>query len=272
MFSSVDETDWSFEANKELAIAAEESGFDDALVAARFILTSGRGDHLEAVSTSAALAAVTSRLRLVAAVHPGFWHPGVMAKMAATIDHVSNGRFAINVVSGWFKRRVPRLRRAVARPRRALPPRRGVHRGAEGPVDAGHLHVPRRLLPHPRGVARAASGRAAAPGDLPGRQLERGAPDGRTARRLVLHERQRPRRRAGADRGDRGARRTARPAPVLRPQRLLHRARHGGGGRGGARPHHAPRQQGRGRRRSPGTSRAPGSRRRTASACGRTPT
>ncbi len=104
VFSSVDETDWSFETNKALAIAAEESGFDDALVAARFILTSGRGDHLEAVSTSAALAAVTSRLRLVAAVHPGFWHPGVMAKMAATIDHVSNGRFALNVVSGWFKR------------------------------------------------------------------------------------------------------------------------------------------------------------------------
>jgi FMNH2-dependent dimethyl sulfone monooxygenase len=31
------------------------------------------------------------------------WHPGVLAKFIATADHLSNGRAAINVVSGWFK-------------------------------------------------------------------------------------------------------------------------------------------------------------------------
>jgi len=30
-------------------------------------------------------------------------HPLMVAKMASTIDHVTNGRFALNVVCGWFK-------------------------------------------------------------------------------------------------------------------------------------------------------------------------
>ena len=30
-------------------------------------------------------------------------HPVAVAKMGATIDHISNGRFALNVVAGWFK-------------------------------------------------------------------------------------------------------------------------------------------------------------------------
>ena len=105
VFSSVpQEADWTFEYNARLARTAEEVGFEYCLVAARFILTGGRAEHLEAVSTVAALAPVTTRLRLIAAVHPGLWHPGVMAKVGATIDHISNGRFGINVVSGWFRK------------------------------------------------------------------------------------------------------------------------------------------------------------------------
>jgi len=45
----------------------------------------------------------TERLKLIAAVHPGLWHPGVLAKWVATADHLSGGRVAVNVVSGWFK-------------------------------------------------------------------------------------------------------------------------------------------------------------------------
>ncbi len=104
VFSSLDETDWTFQGNAELARAAEDTGFDATLLAARFILTGGRAPHLEAVSTSAALAAVTSKLRIIAAVHPGLWHPLVVAKMAASIDHLAPGRFGLNVVSGWFRK------------------------------------------------------------------------------------------------------------------------------------------------------------------------
>lgn len=50
-----------------------------------------------------ALATRTEKLQIITAVLPGLWHPGVMAKMLATIDHVSAGRSAVNIVSGWFK-------------------------------------------------------------------------------------------------------------------------------------------------------------------------
>jgi FMNH2-dependent dimethyl sulfone monooxygenase len=45
----------------------------------------------------------TKKLKVLAAILPGPWHPAVVAKQLATIDHISNGRVAINVVSGWFK-------------------------------------------------------------------------------------------------------------------------------------------------------------------------
>jgi FMNH2-dependent dimethyl sulfone monooxygenase len=45
----------------------------------------------------------TERLKVIAAVHPGLWQPAVLAKLGATADQISGGRFAVNVVSGWFK-------------------------------------------------------------------------------------------------------------------------------------------------------------------------
>ncbi|BBH38082.1 alkanesulfonate monooxygenase [Microcystis viridis NIES-102] len=59
--------------------------------------------QLEAFATVAALAPVTKKITLIAAVHPGLWHPGVVAKIGSTIDFISKGRFALNIVSGWFK-------------------------------------------------------------------------------------------------------------------------------------------------------------------------
>lgn len=96
-------TDWTFDYNAQLAQTAEQVGFDYALAQARFIASYGAEYQLEALTTVAALAPVTDRLKLIAAVHPGLWHPGVVAKMGATIDFISKGRFALNVVSGWFK-------------------------------------------------------------------------------------------------------------------------------------------------------------------------
>jgi FMNH2-dependent dimethyl sulfone monooxygenase len=96
-------TDWTFDYNAQLAQTAEQVGFDYALAQARFIASYGAEYQLEALTTVAALAPVTDRLKLIAAVHPGLWHPGVVAKMGATIDFLSGGRFCLNVVSGWFK-------------------------------------------------------------------------------------------------------------------------------------------------------------------------
>lgn len=97
------QTDWSFEANKRYAQIAENIGFDYVLLQTRFFASYGAENQLEASALAAALAASTSKLNIITAVLPGLWHPAVMAKIIATVDQISNGRAAINIVSGWFK-------------------------------------------------------------------------------------------------------------------------------------------------------------------------
>ncbi|WP_272544235.1 dimethylsulfone monooxygenase SfnG [Burkholderia cepacia] len=96
-------TDWSLEYNQQLARTAEAAGFEYALSQIRFTAGYGAEYQHESVSFSQALLHATTKLKVLAAILPGPWHPAVVAKQLATIDHISNGRIAINVVSGWFK-------------------------------------------------------------------------------------------------------------------------------------------------------------------------
>jgi len=96
-------TDWSLGYNQRLALAAEQAGFEYALTQIRFTAGYGAEYQHESVSFSQALLHATTRLKVLAAILPGPWNPAVVAKQIATIDHISNGRIAINVVSGWFK-------------------------------------------------------------------------------------------------------------------------------------------------------------------------
>jgi FMNH2-dependent dimethyl sulfone monooxygenase len=96
-------TDWSFDYNHRLALTAEAAGFDYALAQARFFASYGADKQLEAVTTAVALATVTQRLNIIAAVHPGLWHPAVIANVIASANYISQGRVSLNVVSGWFK-------------------------------------------------------------------------------------------------------------------------------------------------------------------------
>jgi dimethylsulfone monooxygenase len=96
-------TGWTFEENKRYAQTAEQNGFEYALLQTRFIASYGADKQLEAAALGSALAAVTEKINLISAVHPGLWHPAVYAKILSTIDRISNGRAAVNVVSGWFK-------------------------------------------------------------------------------------------------------------------------------------------------------------------------
>ncbi|OYR42055.1 MULTISPECIES: dimethylsulfone monooxygenase SfnG [unclassified Halorubrum] len=97
------ETDWTYDYNLDLARTAEDVGFDYALAQARFFGSYGAEKQLEALSIANALAAQTDELHVIGAVHPGLWEPGPLANFIATADRISNGRFSINVVSGWFK-------------------------------------------------------------------------------------------------------------------------------------------------------------------------
>lgn len=59
----------------------------------------------EAYTALAALAAVTSRVRLGAMVGANLFRtPAVVARMAATIDHISGGRFELGIGAGWHER------------------------------------------------------------------------------------------------------------------------------------------------------------------------
>ncbi len=97
------EASWDYV--KKLAQRSEEIGFDLTLIA-ELLLNDIKGieaPSLDAWSTAAALAAVTERLELMVAVRPSFHSPAILAKQAANIDRISNGRLALNVVSAWWK-------------------------------------------------------------------------------------------------------------------------------------------------------------------------
>lgn len=96
-------TDWSYDYNVRLAQLAENNGFDYALSQVRYIASYGAAYQHESTSFSLALLLATQRLKVIAAIHPGLWQPGVLAKFIATADQISGGRAAVNVVSGWFK-------------------------------------------------------------------------------------------------------------------------------------------------------------------------
>ena len=96
-------TDWQLPYNARLARIAEDSGFEYALTQTRYAASYGASQQHEASSFSLALLAATTRLNVIAAFHPGMWHPGVLAKWLITADHISDGRAAVNIVSGWLK-------------------------------------------------------------------------------------------------------------------------------------------------------------------------
>jgi FMNH2-dependent dimethyl sulfone monooxygenase len=96
-------TDWGIDYNRKLAVLAENAGFEYALSQVRYMASYGAEFQHESTGFSLALLLATQRLKVIAAVHPGLWHPGVLAKLIATADVISGGRAAVNVVSGWFK-------------------------------------------------------------------------------------------------------------------------------------------------------------------------
>jgi FMNH2-dependent dimethyl sulfone monooxygenase len=97
------EASWPYVSR--LARRSEQIGFDLTLIAELYLndIKGIDAPALDAWSTAAALAAVTERLELMVAVRPTFHHPASLAKQAATIDRISNGRLALNVVSSWWK-------------------------------------------------------------------------------------------------------------------------------------------------------------------------
>ncbi len=87
--------DRSYRFALDVVLQAEAMGFDLTLVAERLV-----APDLEAWVVSSALAVQTTKIRIMTAVHPGIVTPQLAAKMGASIDRLSGGRFLVNVVPG----------------------------------------------------------------------------------------------------------------------------------------------------------------------------
>ena len=84
---------------------AEELGFDGAWGFDHFqpMYGDGPGETFEGVTTLAALAGVTSRIRLgLLVTGVTYRHPSVLAAQALTVDHASHGRLELSLGAAWF--------------------------------------------------------------------------------------------------------------------------------------------------------------------------
>jgi len=150
---------------RDAVLRAEAASFDDVWIDDHLLCDEGDPDDpkLEGWTTLAAIAAVTTRVRIGHLVTANtFRNPGVTAKMAVTLDHVSGGRAILGLGAGWFERehdafglkfgpwmgeRLDRLAEAVPLIRRLLDGERVTH---EGPHYRFHDAVcaPRPVQPH----------------------------------------------------------------------------------------------------------------------------
>jgi pyrimidine oxygenase len=94
----------TFALHRDIAVTAEELGLDYLFWMGKWKGYGGSSgfweQSLEPLTLSGAVAASTSRIRLIATLCPLLFHPVVAAKMIATLDDVSGGRLGINVVTG----------------------------------------------------------------------------------------------------------------------------------------------------------------------------
>ncbi len=99
------ETVPTYEYNKRVAQTADRHGLDFVFPVARWKGTGGPSDYwgvcLDNFTLAAALTQVTSRITVLSTVHASLVHPVVAAKLGASVDQISDGRWGLNVVAGW---------------------------------------------------------------------------------------------------------------------------------------------------------------------------
>lgn len=97
----------TFALNKQITLTAERYGLDFVLSMIKLRGFGGKTefwDHnLESFTLMAGLAAVTTRIKLFATCATLVIPPAIAARMCATIDSISDGRFGLNLITGWQK-------------------------------------------------------------------------------------------------------------------------------------------------------------------------
>ena len=95
----------NWEDNLALARMADEAGIEFMLPVGRWKGYGGDTDYmgttLETITWATGLLAHTKRLVVFGTVHAPLFHPVIAAKQMVTADHISGGRFGLNIVVGW---------------------------------------------------------------------------------------------------------------------------------------------------------------------------
>jgi FMNH2-dependent dimethyl sulfone monooxygenase len=95
----------TWEHTKSIAKQADEMGLEAMVPVARWKgfggSTNFNGNCFETYAWAAGLAEATERIAIASTSHLPTVHPIVAAKAATTIDRISGGRFALNLVMGW---------------------------------------------------------------------------------------------------------------------------------------------------------------------------
>jgi FMNH2-dependent dimethyl sulfone monooxygenase len=102
-------TSWTFDYIVRCTTIAEQLGFDLTFGLAQWLGKGGYGGEMhfrehevDPIIANAALAALTKSIVLINTVHVLYaWHPLHLAKFGAAMDHISGGRWGINVVTGY---------------------------------------------------------------------------------------------------------------------------------------------------------------------------
>ncbi|PLW84028.1 hypothetical protein CWI75_01355 [Kineobactrum sediminis] len=99
---------WQYPNNERIAQLAESLGFEYLFPVSRWRGFGGETDYLgtslETTTWAAALLRATQRIKIFSTVHVPLFHPMVIAKIGATLAHISGDRWGLNVVSGWSQR------------------------------------------------------------------------------------------------------------------------------------------------------------------------
>lgn len=109
MSTAPDGYELSWSATKQVAQTADRAGFEILVPVARWMGLGGDPGYnfndrsFETYSWAAGLAEATEQITLVTTSHVQTIHPIMAAKQAATIDHISGGRYCLNIVCGWFQ-------------------------------------------------------------------------------------------------------------------------------------------------------------------------
>lgn len=100
-----DTTECSWQYIKDLTLKAENLGYSLTLVPELYLndIKGEKAPALDAWAIANALASITEKIEILAALRPQYHQVALTAKQIATISEICNGRFSINMVSAWWQ-------------------------------------------------------------------------------------------------------------------------------------------------------------------------